>query len=390
MTPQIPPAASRSRRWLATRKGRQTAMQIAVLAGLVALGAVAAANLVANLRAGGLTLGFGFLGSVAGFDVNESLISYSAGDTYLRALAVGTLNTLQLTFVCIVLATGIGVFVGLLRSSDVYVFGIACQIYVEAMRNLPKLLILLAFYILFVAELPVAREAYSLFDVVFVSNRGLNVPALTVSSLDALPAGRVAAAAIYLALGLLAWLKVRPKLTGVVSRIALPLLAGAVGAGFLSGLLSFEVPVFSGFNFVGGALVSLPFLALAVALGLYHGAQVAEVVRSGISSVPKGQNEAGAALGLSRRQVSWLVIMPQALRVMIPPMTNQYLNILKNTSIGLAVGYSDLLSVVNTSINQTFRSVELMTLTMSIYLTIGLAASMALNIYNRRIQLKER
>lgn len=378
------------RRLLATKGARRTAIEVVVLFVVAGLAVLLVANLLDNLAAGGVRFGFAFLGNVAGFDVNESFLPYTSASSYLMALAVGALNTLHLTLVCIFFSTAIGVLVGLLQLSDIRVFGIACRIYVDAMRNLPKLLILLAVYVLLVVELPVAREAISVFDVAFLSNRGVHLPSLAVSADAVLSPGGLVFTISYLAACAILWTALRTRLVGPSRRIVLPIGLAAFGWALGSGAVTVEVPVFAGFNFEGGAVVSLPFLALTIALSVYHGAQVAEVVRGGISSVPKGQPEAGRALGLSQGNVFWLVVMPQAMRVMIPPLANQYLNILKNTSIGLAVGYSDLVSVMNTAINQTFRPVELMLVTMSVYLVIGLVASLILNWFNRRVQLKER
>ncbi|MBS8260637.1 ABC transporter permease subunit [Roseibium polysiphoniae] len=377
-------------RFLATQAQRQMALQIGFLFGFFALFALLISNLLQNLSSEGVAVGFGFLTNVAGFDVNESLVPYSANDSYLDALIVGTLNTLHLALVCIVLSTTIGVFVGLLQLSDIQVFGTACRLYVEAMRNLPKLLILLAVYVFLVVELPVAREAVSIFDIAYISNRGLNLPSLQISTAAIQTSQTLVLSCAYVAVCCGVWWALKHRLIGALQKFVLPVWVVLVGLAVVSGILTLEVPTFAGFNFKGGTLVSLPFLALTIALSVYHGAQVAEVVRSGISSVAKGQIEAGRALGLSKGQVSWLIILPQAMRVMIPPLTNQYVNILKNTSIGLAVGYSDLVSVMNTSINQTFRPVELMLVSMSVYLLIGIAASMFLNAFNRRVQLKER
>lgn len=377
-------------RFLATQAQRKMALQIGFLVGFFALFALLISNLLQNLSSEGVAVGFGFLTNVAGFDVNESLVPYSANDSYLDALIVGTLNTLHLALVCIVLSTTIGVFVGLLQLSDIQVFGTACRFYVEAMRNLPKLLILLAVYVFLVVELPVAREAVSIFDIAYISNRGLNLPSLQISTAAIQTSQTLVLSCAYVAVCCGVWWALKHRLVGALQKFVLPVWVVLVGWAVVSGILTLEIPTFAGFNFKGGTLVSLPFLALTIALSVYHGAQVAEVVRSGISSVAKGQIEAGRALGLSKGQVSWLIILPQAMRVMIPPLTNQYVNILKNTSIGLAVGYSDLVSVMNTSINQTFRPVELMLVSMSVYLLIGIAASMFLNAFNRRVQLKER
>jgi len=375
---------------LATRKARRAVLQAGAVAGLAGLFALLLANLLQNLDAEGHGISFAFLLSESGFDVNESAIPYDAGSSYLMAFVVGLLNTLHLTLVGVFCATAIGMLVGMIRIGGIVALNKICRLYIESMRNLPKLLILLAVYVLLVLELPVAREALSLFDIVFLSNRGLNVPALAIDLTPLSDSRTLAACGLYgMAVGA-AWLSVRRRRSGILLRHALPVALVAIGLVAISGVVTIELPAFRGFNFAGGSVVSIPFFSLAVALSLYQGAQVAEVVRSGIQSVPSGQAEAGAALGLRQSQLFWLVVMPQAMWVMIPPLTNQYLNLLKNTSIGLAVGYSDLVSIMNTSINQTFRPVELMMVTMLVYLTVGVGASILLNRFNRRVQLKER
>lgn len=376
------------RHWLATRKRRQVLLQVVVLLGLVLLAALLLRNLLQNLQAAGVGIDFSFLLNESGFDVNESLIPYSSKDSYLAALTVGLLNTLQLTLVCLVCSTAIGLAIELVRHSEIRLLRVFCRLYVDSMRNLPKLLILLAIYVILVMNLPVARNALSLFDMVFLTNRGLNLPTLDLHAprLDSpLTVGLVGFLAV--AVGTLRFL-LRRQLIGSFPGVVLPSFLFLGGAGILTGAIAVDVPQFSGFNFRGGAAVSLQFFSLAVALSLYHGAQIAEVVRAGFQAVARGQDEAGQSLGLGRLQIFWLVVLPQALRVMIPPLTNQYLNLLKNTSIGLAVGYSDLVSVMNTSINQTFRPVELMLVTMSVYLLVGVVASASLNLFNRRMQLR--
>ncbi|WP_445682286.1 ABC transporter permease subunit [Radicibacter daui] len=335
-----------------------------------------------------MAVDFSFLLNESGFDVNESLIPYSSKDTYLAALTVGLLNTLHLTVVCVICASAIGLAIEWIRHSEIKLLRLYCRLYIDSMRNLPKLLILLAIYVLLVMDLPVARNALSFFDVAYLSNRGLNLPALTLHKPHIDDPALATSAALYSGAVLFFWFLLRHCLVSRFLRLALPVCLLVAGLAFITGMIRVDLPRFSGFNFRGGSAISLQFFSLAVALSLYHGAQIAEVVRAGFKAVPNGQDEAGRALGLGRLQIFWLVVLPQALRVMIPPLTNQYLNLLKNTSIGLAVGYSDLVSVMNTSINQTFRPVELMLVTMSVYLVVGILASACLNVFNRRMQLK--
>lgn len=371
---------------------RRALIQAASAVLLLAFGWFLLDNLAANLNADGIVLGFGFLSQESGFDVNESLIPYSASHTYGDALLVGFTNTIHLTVVCILFSTIIGLFLGFARRSAHWLLNRAALLYVESMRNLPKLLILLAVYVLLVRELPAVRDAWSLFDLAYLSNRGIQLPTLFYrgTAFDLIYALLAASSLV----GLL-WLlrghgaPGRVMLAPSRGLAALVLLCAFAVFAVVIGGVGIDVPRFEGFNFSGGAVVSIPFLSLAIALSIYHGGQIAEVVRGGIQAVPKGQTEAGHALGLTGPQVAWLIVLPQALRAIIPPLTNQYLNLMKNTSIGLAVGYSDLVSVMNTSVNQTFRPVELMLLTMAIYLAIGLTVSALLNLFNRSVQFKE-
>lgn len=371
---------------------RRAALQASAAAALLLFGWFLIQNLSANLNSEGIAIDFGFLSQESGFDVNESLLPYTASDSYGDALMVGLVNTLHLTFVCIVLSTVIGLAIGFARRSGHWLVNRSALVYVETMRNLPKLLILLAVYVLLVRELPMVRDAWSFYDLAYLSNRGFQVPVLSFPGSAPDAAYAVLAALLALSLLLLVLARFYPALPGVGLSTRLTALAAVcVFPAFMIGYMDvgIEVPRFEGFNFVGGATVSIPFLALTIALSIYHGGQIGEVVRGGIQSVPDGQTEAGYSLGLRWPQIAWLIVLPQALRTIIPPLTNQYLNLMKNTSIGLAVGYSDLVSVMNTSVNQTFRPVELMLLTMAIYLAIGLSVSALLNLYNRAVQFKE-
>lgn len=371
---------------------RRALIQAASATLLFALAWLLFRNLASNLSADGIQIDFGFLRQESGFDVNESLIAYSASDSYAAALFVGFANTLHLTAVCILISTVIGLFVGFARCSRHWLVSTAARLYVESMRNLPKLLILLAAYVLLVRELPGVRDAWSFFGLAYLSNRGLHVPALVVDGgpfdvLFALVVSLCGSAALLL---MLRKFMPGPQPMGFfTSLVCLSIPCTFVFLMFTGNGATIDMPEFAGFNFSGGAAISIPFLSLTIALSIYHGGQIGEVVRGGIQSVPKGQAEAGHALGLRSFQIAWLIVLPQALRAMIPPMANQYLNLMKNTSIALAVGYSDLVSIMNTSINQTFRPVELMLLTMSVYLAIGLTVSTLLNLFNRLVQLKE-
>ena len=291
----------------------------------------------ANLARAGIGIDFGFFFQRAGFDIGDTLISYGASDTYARAFIVGLINTLVLASAAIVTATIVGVLAGALLVSDNPLAEAATRAYVGAMRNLPKLVLLLAIYVILVAGLPNVRSALNPLPGVFVSNRGLHLPSLDWSA----------------------------------------------SASFIP---SWSVPVLEGFDFSGGMLVSLAFVALWVTLTGYHGAQIAEIVRGGINSIPKGQWDAALALGLTPWQRMTAVILPQVARSVLPPLSSQYLNLIKNTSIGLAVGYTELLAVGGTAINQTLRSVEVMTVVMSVYLGISLIVATGMNLLNARLR----
>jgi general L-amino acid transport system permease protein len=363
--------------------------QGALLAAILGAGWFAAASVSANLARAGIGIDFGFFFSQAGFDIADAPIPYTASDTYARAFVVGILNTLSLAAASVVAATIVGVLAGVVLVSGNPLAEGAMRAYVGAMRNLPKLVLLLAVYVALVGGLPNVRGALHPLPGVFVSNRGLHLPAPTWQLGVAWHAG-MAVAGVLVAWLLARWAG-RRRTAGMPAPPAPALAAAALCAGILlplvpGGAAAWSVPVLEGFDFTGGALVSLAFVALWLTLTFYHGAQIAEVVRGGIEAVPRGQWLAALALGLTPRQRMWNVILPQVARSVLPPLTNQYLNLLKNTSIGLAVGYTEFLAVGGTTINQSLRSVEVMTLVMSVYLAIGLLVAHAMNLLNARLR----
>ncbi|CAH2600491.1 putative ABC transporter membrane subunit YhdX [Rhodovastum atsumiense] len=347
-----------------------------------------------NLEARRIATGFAFLGRTAGIPIGEHLIDYDpAISTYGDALVVGILNTLKVALAGVVLATILGTLVGIGRLSRNWLVAKATAIYVEALRDLPLLLQLLFWYGL-LQSLPAPRQAITLGEAMFLSNRGIKVPLL-----DWQPAHWWALAAFLLGLvGTWAWNRTshrRQEQTGVrppVWPVAVGLLIGfpaliwaALGAPF-----TLEYPVLRGFNFQGGGTISPEYGALLIGLTTYTSSFIAEIVRSGILAVPNGQSEAAAALGLRQGTILRLVVLPQALRVIIPPMTSQYLNLTKNSSLAVAIGYQDLVSVASTTLNQTGQAIEGIALIMAVYLTISLAISLFMNWYNARIALVER
>ncbi|KRC80586.1 amino acid ABC transporter permease [Achromobacter sp. Root83] len=350
-------------------------------------------NTLHNLSLRNIATGFGFLNREAGFAIGESVIAYGPADTYGRAIAVGVLNTLRVGLIALVAATVLGVIIGVGRLSKNWLVARITSVYVEVMRNVPLLLQLFFWYALITENMPGPRQAHNPMPGVFISNRGLKVPGLEGASLDwMLTALGLAIAAIIL-LG--HWGKRQQEATGRVfplGRAAIGLLAGLPVIGWLASgaSLTLDMPELKGFNFVGGLTLTPEFAALLLGLTVYTSAFIAEVVRSGIQAVSNGQWEAAGSLGLPRRQVLRLVILPQALRVIIPPMTSQYLNLLKNSSLAVAIGYPDIVSVVNTTLNQTGQAIEGILIIMGAYLTVSLSISIFMNWYNKRIALVER
>ena len=352
-----------------------------------------ASNTLHNMRTRGIQSGFDFLTQTAGFDIGESLFSFDSGEPYWRAFLVGLVNTLRVAIVGIILTTIIGALVGVGRfSRNALVRGL-CMAYVEAFRNVPILLQLLTWYLVFTEILPATADAW-IFGPFFLSKGGLNFP---------IPVW--AAGHLWVLWGMLAglcagWLYRRWAFktferTGVLrSMFWLPLLIMLLGAVFgwlLGGApADVDIPHRGEFAIEAGGALTPEFMAVLLGLTFYTAAFVAEVVRAGIQAVPYGQSEAAAALGLSKVQEMRLVMLPQALRVIIPPMTNQYLNLTKNSSLAVAIGYPDVVSIANTALNQTGRAVECIAIVMAVYLTTSLGTSLFMNWYNARAAIKER
>lgn len=362
--------------------------------GLLALGLwYLGHNTLLNMRERGIQSGYDFLVQTAGFDIGESLMAFDSNESYLKAFWVGLSNTLRVAVLGIVLTTFLGTLVGVGRfSRNALVRGL-CMAYVEFFRNIPILLQLLMWYLLFTELLPDAQDAWQVGSV-FLSKGGLSFP------VPIWAAGHVWAAIGLFAGLLLAWLYRRWALaqfeaTGRVrSMFWLPLgllLAMGVLGWLLGGAPTATLAPFKGeFAIEEGGALTPEFMAVLLGLVLYTASFVAEVVRAGIQSVALGQSEAAAALGLNRQQEMRLVMLPQALRVIIPPMTNQYLNLTKNSSLAVAIGYPDVVSIANTAINQTGRAVECISIVMLIYLTTSLITSGFMNWYNARAAIKER
>lgn len=350
-------------------------------------------NMSANMSARGLTFGWDYLARTANFAIGESLISFAPTDNYGRALIVGLLNTIRIAVVGIILTTVLGIALGVMRMTPNPLLGRLVSAYIEVVRNTPLLLQLFLWYAI-INSLPGPRQAVQFGPGMFLSNRGMKVPWIDWSPalwpvIWALVAGIVATVILsrYLTQKRLAtgdapalW----PFALGLI--LGLPFLALAA-QGFPA---TFTVPELQGFNFTGGIELSPEFAALLMGLVLYTAAFVAEIVRGGIQSVYKGQWEAARALGLPAGKLMRLVILPQALRVIIPPLTSQFLNLTKNSSLAVAIGYPDLVHVSNTTMNQTGRAVEAILVFASIYLTLSLLTSAFMNWYNARVAIRER
>jgi general L-amino acid transport system permease protein len=391
--PRLPPPqfAARLRRALGGRAGwGGFALQILFVAALVWVAYEIVANARSNLEAQRITSGFGFLNNTAGFDVSQSLIPYSGSDSYTRVFLVGLLNTLLVSIIGIFFATVIGFLIALGRLSPNWLLSRISGGYVELIRNLPLLFQILFWYLAVLAALPNPRQSISIFDSLFLSNRGLVVPRPVADpGLEPFVLAVLVAVAAALLLARYARrqlfesgrkITVWPYAVGLL--IGLPLVTALV----FGAPVTFEFPVLKGFNFSGGSRLIPEFVALTVALSTYTAAFIAEIVRAGILSVHKGQMEAGSSLGLTRGSTLRLIVVPQALRVILPPLTNQYLNLTKNSSLAVAIGYPDLFSVfAGTTLSQTGQAIEIIAITMGVYLLISLVTSAIMSFYGWRI-----
>ncbi len=369
--------------------------QLVLLAVVLWFGYEFALNAKANLEAQKIASGFDFLDTTAGFGVNQSLITYNETDTYRRVFFVGLLNTLLVAGIGIVLATIVGFVIGIARLSPNWLLARLAGGYVELIRNLPLLFQILFWYLAVLGTLPGPRQSLSIFGEIFINNRGIIVPRPIFGAGTEL----VLAAfllAILASLGLRSWAIRRQSRTGEQFPLLWTALGMTIGAPFVVLLalgfpIGFEQPQLRGFNFVGGVRLLPEFVALLIALTTYTAAFIAEVVRAGILAVSRGQTEAALALGLRRGLTLRLIVLPQALRVIVPPLTNQYLNLTKNSSLAVAIGYPDLFAVfAGTTLNQTGQAIEIIAITMAVYLVISLVTSGLMNWYNAHIRVAER
>jgi general L-amino acid transport system permease protein len=391
MTPQTPP---KKNNWSwRSQAFRGLIYQLIAITAIAGVAWFLAHNTLENMRVRGIQSGFDFLNQAAGFDIGESLYPFDSGEPYWRAFLVGVTNTLRVAVLGIILATILGTLLGVGRfSRNALVRGL-CLSYVEFFRNIPVLLQLLMWYVILTEVLPAAADAWTV-GPFFLSKGGLNYP-IPVWSTGQLWAAYGLLPGLLLGWAYRRWAVRQFEATGQArSMVLLPLLivllASMAGWALGGAPTDFNRPFKGDFSIENGGALTPEFLAVLMGLTLYTAAFIAEVVRGGISSVARGQGEAASALGLNRKQEMRLVMLPQALRVIIPPLTNQYLNLTKNSSLAVAIGYPDVVSIANTALNQTGRAVECIAIVMLVYLITSLGTSLLMNWYNSRAAIKER
>ncbi|HIP12868.1 MAG TPA: amino acid ABC transporter permease [Arcobacter sp.] len=369
--------------------------QLIVVVGLVSFLWYITSNLLYNIDQRGITTGFDFFSQTAGFSIAESPIAYSEQSTYFRAFLVGLANTLMVSFVGIFFATLIGIVVGISRLSKNFLISKLALSYVELFRNIPILLQILFWYNVVLSALPSPRQSIEVTATMFLNNRGFNVPKPILED-----GFGVVIMSIFISSALVVylfkWANKKFEQTGqntLVLPWAMLILIGFPSVIYLiaGSPMSFDVPMLKGFNYQGGMNYSPEFIALTFALSIYTATYIAEAVRSGIEAVPKGQKEAAASLGLTPYQSLKSVILPQAVRIAIPPIINQYLNLIKNSSLATAIGYPELVTIFSgTVLNQTGQAIEVILITMAVYLFISLTISALLNLVNKKMEIKER
>ena len=388
-------AAPASAVWYRDPRIRSLIFQAVALVLVIYVGWYLASNTVENMARQGIASGFSFLENTAGFAIIQSLIPYSETSSYGIALLVSLLNTILIAFVGVLLATMLGFIVGVARLSKNWLVRRVATIYIETFRNIPLLLQILFWYVAVLKPLPGPRESIDVGGAFFLNNRGFYLPALN-SAWGAVGILAVFIIGIVIATMISRWAKARQARTGEQFPTFAVGLALVVGAPLLlwiilSFIVGYDMPSLTGFNFEGGIVVIPEFIAMLLALSVYTASFIAEIVRAGIQSVSHGQTEAAHALGLRPRPTLKLVIIPQAMRVIIPPLTSQYLNLTKNSSLAVAIAYPDLTAVfAGTVLNQTGQAVEIIAITMAVYLTISLLTSAFMNWYNAKKALVER
>jgi general L-amino acid transport system permease protein len=374
---------------------RQAIYQIVLVVALATLFYILISNTATNLRRQNIASGFGFIDRTAGFDISQTLIDFDNSMSYRRAFLVGLLNTLLVAGLGIVLATVLGFTIGIARLSSNWLVARLATVYVEIVRNVPPLLQLFFWYFAVLKSLPVPRQSYTLPGGGFLNVRGLYLPApVPEVGFDnvaiAFLIGLAASVAFYFAARYLQR-QTGKRLPVFWMSVALIVLMPLGVFMYFGQPLGFDYPVLKGFNFQGGMVMQPEFLALLLGLSIYTASYIAEIVRAGIQGVSTGQKEAALAIGLSKGQSLRLVVIPQAMRIIIPPLTSQFLNLTKNSSLAVAIGYPDLVSVWSgTVLNQTGQAVEVILVTMCVFLTISLITSAFMNWFNRHMALVER
>ncbi|MBN8628871.1 MAG: ABC transporter permease subunit [Planctomycetes bacterium] len=389
---ELPGATESNSRALTIRQYRRFAYQIGFVLVVGALGWAAWENVQANIAVRNLNLGFAFLNQEAGFGIPFSVLPYSETDSYGWVFVVGVANTMLVAFLGIIAATVLGFAIGIARLSPNWAVANAALVYIEAVRNLPLLLHVLIWYNVVIRSLPPARQAISVGNVAFLSNRGIFLPWLTTG----LGAWTLCAIGLLTVAGL-GFILHRSRLRREASGEGLPTIRlcaiwiGAVVVGVLvvaHATIHFEIPELRGFNFGGGIALSPELAALVIALATYNASFIAELIRGAIEAVDRGQREAALSLGLDRMKTLRLVVIPQAVRLLVPPLTNQYLHLLKASSLATVIGYPDIVNIfVGTTLNQTGRAIEIMGLTMAVFLALSLGITGLSNLYNRHMRI---
>ncbi|MBB3948386.1 general L-amino acid transport system permease protein [Rhizobium skierniewicense] len=351
-------------------------------------------NTIHNLQRSNISSGFGFLNGRAGFDIGQTLIDYNNDNTFGRAFLVGLMNTLQVAILGIITASIIGFIVGIARLSKNWLISKLAQAYVEIFRNLPPLLVIFFWYKGVITILPQARDSVEMPLGTFLNNRGFFYPRqIWGEGAWMIPVAFLAG--VVITYFVYRWAKARQMRTGQ------PFRTGIFGTAIIIGLplvtflaigapLTFDYPIAGRFNLTGGAVVAPEFLSLYLALSFYTASFIAEIVRGGIKAVAKGQTEAASALGMRGNNITRLIVVPQAMRIIIPPLTSQYLNLTKNSSLAVAVGFSDLVAVGGTILNQTGQAVEVVAIWLAVYLTLSLTTALIMNWFNAKMALVER
>jgi general L-amino acid transport system permease protein len=380
---------------LRNQKIRGILFQLLTVIGLVAFLWYIGQNTVHNIEQRGIQTGFAFLDGTAGFGIDETPISFQESDTHGRVFLVGLLNTLIIGFIGIIFSTLLGLAIGVLRLSKNWLIRKLAAAYIDIFRNIPILLQILFWYNVVLKALPSPRDSIDFFGTIFINNRGFIIPRpeMNGTTISVICSFFIAAVVIYF---INKWANKRQEetgqdfpviLVGIGIFIAFPIIAYFVGGANFN----FDYPKLGGFNFRGGKSISPEFLALTFALIIYTATFIAEAVRSGIEAVGKGQKEAAASIALSEYQALKLVVLPQAIRIAIPPTINQYLNLIKNSSLATAIGYPEIVTIfAGTSLNQVGQAIEIIAITMLVYLTISLLVSAILNWFNHKMKIKER